>query len=207
MKKLVFISAVLSVMFSACSKDNDVVNNSTTPVVFDDHSSQLMIRMHAMSDSMDMMMMTGDPDYDFAMMMKMHHMGAIDMASYELTNGNDSTIRIVAQAMMDSQMMEIGRLDSFIMAHTITPMMTDFEMKSEEAMHLMDINADAQTLNGDSDHDFAHLMMPHHQSATTMAMAVIESGQVQMIKDMAQEMIQDQQMEITTLQIWLNSNN
>lgn len=39
--------------------------------------------MKAMQSGMNQMMsmkMTGDPDHDFAMMMKMHHQGAVEMA-------------------------------------------------------------------------------------------------------------------------------
>ena len=207
MKNLILLTFIFPFVLISCSKNEDDANNNTTPTTFDNHSSVLMQRMHSMSDSMAMMHMTGDPDYDFAMMMKMHHMAAIDMATQELANGNDSVIKNLSQMMKDAQMMEVQVLDSFTNAHTPIPIMTDFGMKAEHAMHVMDNNADAQNLNGDSDHDFAHLMLPHHQSAMEMAMAIKQTGQNQMIKDMAQEMIEMQQMEINTLQIWLNSNN
>lgn len=69
------------------------------------------------------------------------------------------------------------------------PVNTDFEATVIDAMHLMDHNADSQKLNGDSDHDFVHLILTHHQSAMEMAHAEIAYGQMQMMKDMAQKMI------------------
>jgi uncharacterized protein (DUF305 family) len=43
--------------------------------------------MHNMMDDMMAMKMTMDPDEDFAMMMKMYHQRAIEMANAELKEG------------------------------------------------------------------------------------------------------------------------
>ena len=44
------------------------------------------------------MPMSGDPDVDFAMMMRIHHQGAIDMANAELSNGKDPQMKKMAKA-------------------------------------------------------------------------------------------------------------
>ena len=195
-----------SLIFIGCNKDDKNDDNPST-TTFDNHSSALMGMMHAMSDSMSAMQLTGDPDHDFAMMMSMHHQGAIIMADYELANGNDNTIRSLAESMKEMQMMEVQTLDSFISAHTPMPFVNDFDSVSMAAMDLMHSNSDVQKLNGDSDHDFAHLMLTHHQSAMQMAQAEIENGQDAMLIEMAHHMMEMQQMEMNSLQIWLNSNN
>ena len=200
MKKIIYTIALITVIAS-CNEDNLEYNNSDSP---------LMQIMQSMSANMDTMTMTKDPDHDFAMMMKMHHEGAIDMATYELANGNDNVIKAKAQMMKDSQAMEIMELDSFMNAHTVMPDNVAgmaFMEASEMAMNTMDRNADAQKLNGDSDHDFVLLMIQHHKSAIEMADAVIEHGKVQKIKDMATMMKSDQMKEITELQSWLDNND
>ena len=45
--------------------------------------NQMMTVMHDMMAEMETMKMTQDPDIDYAEMMKMHHMGAIEMAELE----------------------------------------------------------------------------------------------------------------------------
>ena len=198
MKKIIFIGSLLLVF--SCAEDKK----------YDIHTNMLMEKMHSMSAGMKQMQMTMDPDHDFAMMMKMHHMGAIDMAGSELWNGNDQTIKEMAQMMKDAQQMEIAELDSFLNVHAAVPDNEhgmEFINASDAAMSEMDASADAQKLNGDYDHDFAHLMIPHHQGATEMAQAGLEHGKIQMLKDMAQKMIDDQQKEIADLQNWLNSSN
>ena len=49
--------------------------------------------MKDMSGKMSSMPMSGDPDADFAMMMRIHHQGAIDMANAELSNGKNPQMK------------------------------------------------------------------------------------------------------------------
>ena len=59
--------------------------------------------MAGMMKSMDSMKSTGNTDKDFAMMMKMHHQGAIDMATMELQTGKDSKMRAMAKRIIEAQ--------------------------------------------------------------------------------------------------------
>ncbi|QXE38289.1 DUF305 domain-containing protein [Streptomyces sp. GMY02] len=54
-------------------------------------------------------------------------------------------------------------------------------------------------MTGDPDHDFAALMVPHHQSAVEMAKAVLEHGKDPVLRRLAQEIIVTQQQEIGVL--------
>ena len=59
--------------------------------------------MKDMSGKMTSMPMSGDPDIDFAMMMRIHHQGAIDMANAELSNGKDPQLKKMAKAIVSAQ--------------------------------------------------------------------------------------------------------
>ena len=198
MRKITAIAAAAMLLFAACKK-----NDSTT--TYDNHSSPLMKAMHDMDDSMQAMVMTHDPDNDFANMMMMHHMGAINMANYELANGTDATIKAMAQKMKDAQTREIATLDSFMMAHSPSTMSMVMMDSLNASMERMSVKADAQTLKGQSDHDFVHLMIVHHQSAVEMATDEMMYGQVAFMKNMAAMMKADQTQEISDMQAWLNS--
>lgn len=200
MKKIIYTIALI-IVITSCKDDKVEYDNSNSP---------LMQIMDSMSEKMDAMTMTKDPDHDFAMMMKLHHQGAIEMATYELTNGNDNVIKAKAQTMKDAQAMEIMELDAFMNTHSVMPdniAGMAFMEESEMAMNTMDSNADKQKLNGDSDHDFVLLMIQHHKSAIEMSDAEIKYGKVQKIKNMATMMKTDQLKEITELQSWLNDND
>jgi hypothetical protein len=55
--------------------------------------------------------------------------------------------------------------------------------------------------SGDVDRDFVDLMVPHHQGAIDMALAVLRYGRNAQIKRMAQEIIVTQQQEIATMRL------
>lgn len=54
---------------------------------------------------------------------------------------------------------------------------------------------------GDVDRDFVEMMIPHHQGAIDMAMAVLKYGQNEQLRRIAQEIIVDQQQEIAAMRL------
>lgn len=73
--------------------------------------------MEAMHQQMTSMTMTGDADHDFAMMMRIHHQGALKMAQAELANGKDPEMRKMARNIITAQKKEIGQLDRWLKKH------------------------------------------------------------------------------------------
>lgn len=165
-------------------------------------SSEMMMLMHKMMDKMDTMTMTGDPDNDFAIMMKSHHQGAIDMGELQIKKGKDSTLKQISKKMIEDQKMEIMELDSFLKTHP--PVKSDHRvhLKGEKIMANMGRNADLQIIY-EIDNDFARLMIQHHQAAIEMAGLEIQYGFDKELKKMASKMINEQRNEIAKLQKWL----
>lgn len=60
------------------------------------------------------MQMTGKPDVDFAMMMREHHMGGVQMAQWQLEHGKDQKMKDMARKIMADQKKEIAQLDQFL---------------------------------------------------------------------------------------------
>ncbi|RZL07401.1 MAG: DUF305 domain-containing protein [Pedobacter sp.] len=197
----------ISVGFTSCKDDEDENSPHSHPASTISHDESIMMTiMHEMSARMDTMTMTHDADNDFAMMMIEHHMGAINMANEVIANGDDAHIKDMATTMKNAQMAEIQELQSFLQANS--PASMDMEAMTEymESMQKMDTSADQAILIGDVDHDFASLMIPHHQSAIDMAKTELQYGHSAELKTMAQKMIDDQQEEIAMLQEWLKTN-
>ena len=65
-------------------------------------------------DKMASMKMTGNADVDFAMMMRAHHQGAIDMAQAELRDGKNAEMRKLATNIIAAQKKEIAQFDKFL---------------------------------------------------------------------------------------------
>ena len=63
---------------------------------------------------MQSMKPSGNVDHDFAMMMRLHHQQAIEMAQHELKHGKDAKMRQMAQKIVDDQKKEIAELDEWM---------------------------------------------------------------------------------------------
>ncbi len=66
------------------------------------------------NDKMASVKTSGNPDVDFAQMMRIHHQGAIDMAQSQLRDGKDPQLLSMAQDIISAQKKEIAVLDAFL---------------------------------------------------------------------------------------------
>jgi len=187
---------------SACNKSDEGI----TPQTHDANVYQQI--MHANMTQMDAIKMTGDADHDFALMMSMHHQGAIDMANQELKSGSDQTMKTMAQSIVTSQTKEKTQFAQFISGHQ--PIASEagktFDMMAMQGMEKMMKAQDTRLLTGGSDVDFTALMIDHHQSALDMAQMELNYGKVELMRQMAQMIIDEQKMEISNFQDWLIKN-
>ena len=156
-----------------------------------------------MMDTINVMPAPGDPDHHFAMMMIMHHEGAINMANVVLKDGTDATIRKMANILIQKQSLEITELRAFLNGNITGSVNHEFNMKMELCMEDMDRNSNGQSINGKIDHDFALLMISHHQSAMDMADLIIQYGHDPGMMNLAREIKDDMEIEIAKFQVWL----
>lgn len=200
---LIILLPLIAIAFSSCDDNDD------EGLKIQNHDdNEMMAIMHDMSAGMDAMQMTGDADHDFANMMIMHHQGAIDMANKELEKGDVVELRSMAQSIIEKQEAEQNDLNAFLETHTAesSTVGQEFDMEIMTFMDKADRNADLQVITGDVDHDFAMLMIIHHQSASDVAQSLLHHGHHEELKEMARMMIDDQNMEIKQLQEWLLQN-
>lgn len=190
------LAMIMAVSIFSCSDEDD-----DDGIRHDD--SKMMALMHANDKSMDSLKMTNDPDDDFAMMMRVHHKGAIDMGNLELKEGKDTTLQRMTRKMIADQRKEIAELDSFLLAHDPVDNEPKFSQEAMMAMDKMQKEADGQFLNGNTDHDFAVLMIQHHEGAIEMSESLLRYGNVEKMKQMARMMIDMQKKEIEDLKKWL----
>ncbi|MCU7369760.1 DUF305 domain-containing protein [Paucibacter sp. O1-1] len=65
-------------------------------------------------ESMQKMPMSGDVDKDFAMMMKVHHQQAVDIAEMELAHGKSPAMKDMAKKIIAAQKKEIATFDQWL---------------------------------------------------------------------------------------------
>lgn len=212
MKYLMFI--FLAVASTACNSGSEHSENKTDSFAHSTHTTSdtsaggqnHMKDMHdAMSGSMEQMKsmtLSGDPDYDFAMMMKHHHQGAIDMARSEIAGGTDAQLKQMAQKLIDEQQKEIAEFDTFMQGKQPTGN-SDYGQKS---MGMMTPMSTIKMESGSLDAMFASMMIPHHQDAVKMAEEYLKVGKSAEMKTIAQRIIETQPKEIRELQNWLSNH-
>jgi uncharacterized protein (DUF305 family) len=181
------------------SATDTMAGNTTTA-----GSASMMDIMNKNMQDMKAMQSTGNPDNDFAAMMKTHHMGALEMAQLEVAQGTDPELKKMAQKMIDEQQKEIAELNTFLSGHDAHGGGNAFykEVMSQMNNMKMDMNH-----AGSIDMQFAQMMIPHHQGAIDMSKAYIKAGaHEEKLKSMANKLIADQQKEINDLKTWLDKN-
>jgi uncharacterized protein (DUF305 family) len=184
-------------LMAGCDKEDVII---TQP----HDKNKMMAIMHEMDRMMEEVSMINDPDVVFANMMMVHHQGAINMANEELAHGDDAELRAIAQKIITDQQKEIQEFKDFLSAYEPDqPVDHEFHEEMMASMEKARQAADLRVLTGDTDHDFAELMIVHHQAAIEDSRSVMEHGTSLEIKEMAHEMINAQMTEILELQQWL----
>ncbi len=78
-----------------------------------------------------------------------------------------------------------------------------FHEQMMETMERMDDGMSRAPMSGDPDHDFATMMIPHHQGGIDMAKVLLVQGKDPELLRLAQAIVTDQQNEIELMQLWL----
>lgn len=76
-----------------------------------------------------------------------------------------------------------------------------FPKLMDEAMTLMNRGMKNAPMTGDPDHDFAAMMIPHHQGAIDMAKVELLYGKDPVLRRLAQEIIVTQEQEIVVMRM------
>ncbi|MEO6911170.1 MAG: DUF305 domain-containing protein [Edaphobacter sp.] len=101
----------------------------------------------------------------------------------------------------------LGLTIALTAAAEMKPTAQQFMRAMDASMTAMDKGMAAAPMNGDIDHDFATMMLPHHQGAIDMAKAELSYGKDPVMRRLAQEILVDQQSEIDAMQLWLNKKH
>ncbi len=166
---------------------------------------KMMKSMNHSMDKMHDMKMTGDFDLDFANMMIVHHQAAIDMSEEEIAKGTVAQIKTMAGNIITAQKDEIAQLKLFTDNYKMPeakPNLNEMHNQLSEAMKAMMVKMNNMQMSGNADKDYVMMMIPHHESAVTMAKDELTHGKHQGLKKMAQKMIDDQTREIGELKAW-----
>ncbi|WP_224996046.1 DUF305 domain-containing protein [Cesiribacter sp. SM1] len=190
-------------------------------------TQQLVIPMQDMLQQMEgVELEERNVDQSFAQLMIYHHQGAINMAHQVMQSGDNAEISNRARQMITTKQQEIDRLQQFAAnsAGTTTQQMgttgttgasgTVTGTTSAEPKEQLKNATEGtmgqllqENLNGDADHDFAHIMILHHQDAIEMAEVEMQFGENPEVKAIAEQIIQNNRQQIQELDAWRTSND
>ena len=197
-----------SYALTSCSNSDQKANNNNKQMNHDstmnsmqmmNSDNEMMSAMNSSMSGMHEMKPSGDFDCDFANMMILHHQGAVAMSKLVLEKGTNEEIKSLATNIKTNQEAEIAKMYTIIKNFkTLVPDGKPVKIHEEltESMNSMMSNMSGINTTGDVDKDFIMLMIPHHQSAVKMAKDQLKYGKQPALKEMAQQMITDQEKEI-----------
>jgi uncharacterized protein (DUF305 family) len=144
--------------------------------------------------------MANDAPYDAAFIdsMIVHHEGAILMARDARQNAERQEIKDLAQSIISAQEAEIARMQEWRSAW--------YPDLAATGGMTMDVGP-MMVAPGAAPFEqrFIEAMIPHHEGAIAMARDALQNAERQEIKDLAQQIITDQEAEIAQMRQWLRA--
>jgi len=207
----IFIVFLSMLILSSCKKDSDMQDSMKDRSMKDsmkkdmdksmDKNNVMDKKMTMMMNKMKEMKMSGNVDVDFVNMMIIHHQGAIDMATSEISAGKNDSIKSLARNIVKDQENEIATMRKWLEKNKDKKSSSgDNSMKLMESMKSM--SDEDMKMTGDTDKDFVMMMIPHHEGAIEMSEVEIKYGTDPEIKKMAQDVIEKQKTEIKQMEEW-----
>ncbi|MEH2246407.1 DUF305 domain-containing protein [Nostoc sp.] len=163
------------------------------------------------SMAMDLGPADANLDLRFIDAMIPHHQGAVEMAKEAQQKSKRPEIKKLADNIIKSQNQEITQMKQWRQAWYPKagdkPMAYDsqmghmMEMSSDQTKAMM-MSQDLGAADAEFDLRFINAMIPHHEGAVTMAKDVLGKSKLPEIKQLGQEIIKAQNIEIKQMQQW-----
>lgn len=166
-----------------------------------------------MDHTMSMDLGPADESFDlrFIDAMMLHHQGAVEMAEEAVQKSDRPEIQTLAQEIIAAQQVEIDQMQQWRQAWYPdagdVPVMYHAEMghmmpMSQEMKSSMMMSMDLGAADEEFDRRFIDAMIPHHEGALVMAEEALQKSDRPKIQQLAQAILDTQQVEIDQMQQW-----
>ncbi len=213
LKLLHFILVIVIVTINFSCKSGNTNNadtaNSDTAVLKSDSTDEevisggfIGIKNHSMMQKNNLDL-KGDPDFDFASLMQIHHKNGLAIANEEIKYGSDTTMRNLAEKIKEGQENDLKELQNFM--DTNNPGQTNDSFLKEIKANLQktkDETEKSSGMSGNFDKDFANLMLLHHRQGLDIAKIEIKYGKNPDMKKLAQNIVKHQDDEMKQLEAY-----
>jgi uncharacterized protein (DUF305 family) len=198
---------LLLIIINACKEDDrtsKLRENTTDAHDTKNDSSAIQLALDNMMRDLHSHKITGNPDYDFSMLMIKHHRGAINISSAYLTYTKDEEIKKIANDIIGKSRTEINELNNWhnVYKDTIETIAGD-NYRGRINYNMAEMMKHAELIrNSDPDMDYVLAILPHCQDAIEMAKVEIDFGKDDKLKNMAMNLIKVNQESIRIMEEW-----
>lgn len=164
---------------------------STQP---DPAKTALLQPMQQMVTKLKKLQATGDPDFDYAFVAKIHAQGEQDFLKQAMLSSKDSLTQQMAQTLMTGTQADITMLDGTL--RQIKPSRPNQAFTQQQSRNIEAINLKLQQtgasdkLTGDVDKNVAAILSDHQQDAIDMATTYLQYGKNDALRTYAQQLVE-----------------
>jgi len=212
-KSLIYYFILGFLISSGCSRgqkqmpdindSTDVINAPIDTISMYNSMYNLNQTMQQNMRQIDTIRLTGDPDYDFASLMQVHHNGGIELTNKQIANGTDTVLVNLANKIKNGQEKEMQMLRNYTENNTPGASNSAYLKELKSLMKSMKEDLDNHSkdsiMQNNIDVDFASMMSLHHKHGRDVAKLEVLYGKDPQIKEMAEKMIGEQEMQIRQL--------
>ncbi len=219
---------VLSILISAslfsCNNSASDPNNTNSRIGYDSlseagdtltqHAGAFSTAIHHVVNDINQIPVTGNADRDFAILLKSHYQGEVDLAQAELKNGKDDALKRMAKHISGVQKNEITSLEHFLDSVKKGPLSVSSD-KNNKDTGFGKVIATLKSMMWDmskmdtamvADKQFVVVMIPHLQSAVYLSEGYLKFGKDALLTQKATEIIPRKKKQIEELRKWMNAN-
>ncbi|WP_345245677.1 DUF305 domain-containing protein [Nibrella saemangeumensis] len=155
--------------------------------------SQLMPTVNRMMDKLKAMRMTGDPDFDYVLLIRTHHLGEIELAQEAVKSLQNAGMKQLAQTLITRKQNEVNQLESALKQIKPSRANQAFVQSQNQKLEAMKLNFEQGTLEkklaGNVDTDYAMIMLEHHRDAIDITQDYLQYGKNQTLRSLAQQIL------------------
>jgi uncharacterized protein (DUF305 family) len=194
MKKTLIILVTFSAQFAFAQDTKMDRHHHMSPSA----GNIFLLIMDTMMVKMENAPITSMPDLDFMAQMIPHHDGAIEMAKYEISRGKSKEMIQLAKSILADQTNDIQLMKLLIsqLPGDAKKAGNSFDNAMVQSMNAMMKNMPSNDKFTDVDKAFAMVMIPHHQAAIEMSIALIQYSASEQVSTFAKQLISAEKIEI-----------
>lgn len=195
----------------ACAQATTGSTAAASTTTADPAKTKLLLPMQQMMQTLKKLQPTGDPDFDYSFQAKAHLQGEQELLKQEIANGKDTTLKKMAQTMLDGTQTDLSLIDATMRQLKPTRPNQAFVQQQNKNMQAMALKLQqggtADKLTSDFDKNFVTVLLDHRQDAIDMATTYLQYGKNDTLRNYAQKLVTQAKTEMTNAKAALPKQN